>query len=169
MNDTKKDTEYSINITKSGDYKIKLVDNVSNDENVEPVDVIIKTANKPNTDKDFNLYDYIDSNLENSENWANVEEENIDYVWIPRFVYKYNSEEEKNDIKFLKGNSNIATDNTYVIIGNGENDWTLPDIFSTEDKELTGIWVIKSEGISFNDIIDETITDGVEEIKEEEI
>lgn len=133
----------SINITESGTYTFKLIDNTSGIE--KTIEIIIATTNKPKTDIQLESYDYSSSST--SENWANAN----GYVWIPRFVYKENDDEEENryDYKFVKGNSNIATDNTYVT-----SEWILPDMFSTTDEELTGIWIESSEhGLEITDFI----------------
>ena len=59
-----------------------------------------------------------------------------------------------NSIKFIKGNSNIATDNSYI-----NDQWTVPDIFTAADgTELTGIWImVNSEnqaGLNIMTLID---------------
>ena len=91
--------------------------------------------------------------------WANAQtKDGSQWVWIPRFAYKinYNDDEHKEkggniEIKFLKGTTNLDKDNQDVTkngykvhpaFKNGENtgyqngEW---------DKELTGIWVSKFE------------------------
>ena len=155
---TKTNENYTLNISKSGTYIFKLQDN-TNETSIVSKTVIIATTNSPKTQLEVSNYDYaLDSTY-----WASVtDQEENEYVWIPRFAYKYNLQEDKNDIKFIKGNSNIATDNTYVIVGNGENQWSIPNIFTSDNKQLTGIWVVKSQNLSFDDIIDETITEGLE-------
>ena len=61
-----------------------------------------------------------------------LQKDTVNYVWVPRFAYNTN-----NNIKYIKGNSNIATDNTYI-----DDTWTIHDKFKTDDDvELTGIWV----------------------------
>ncbi len=117
--------EYTVLITESGTYTFKLQDNTSDQNNIEKI--TIKLANKPQTDMAIDPYNYANG----SENWAYAEaSDSAIYVWIPRFVYN----ESSNEIKFIKGNSNIATDNTYI----NETDWTLPAKF---ESELTGLWV----------------------------
>ena len=58
-------------------------------------------------------------------------------IWIPRFAYNKN---DNTKIKFIKGNSNIATDNTYIDL----QDWVIPSIFTQENEELTGKWISES-------------------------
>ena len=124
-NYTETSKTYNVNISKSGAYSFKLKDNTTKDNSFTKT-VIITTTNRPKTSSTLNLYDY---SLDDYGKWAIVD----DYIWIPRFVYK------NDDVKFIKGNSNIATDNSYV-----DDSYTLPDIFKTYD--TTGVWVKIPEG-----------------------
>ena len=56
------------------------------------------------------------------------------FVWIPRFATK------NDDIKFIRGNSRIATDNTYI-----DDTWTISADFTKEGKEITGLWLETSD------------------------
>lgn len=138
-NYTEKENEYKINISKTGSYIFKLQDNTDNDEYVEVATARIVLINKPNTNLDLNPYWYTihrDSPTYSSR-WAYAEKDGINYVWIPRFVYKTNIDTNSTDIKFIKGNSNIATDNTYI-----NDEWILHDKFTASDGTgLTGVWV----------------------------
>ena len=73
-------------------------------------------------------YDY-SSNLQ----FAYAKDENSNsLVWIPRYA-KNNS---TNEIKFIKGNSNIFEDNTKM-----NSNWTVPEEFSPNGIKLTGFWL----------------------------
>ena len=58
------------------------------------------------------------------------------YVWVPRFTYKQSPQVE---MKFLKGNSVIATDGSNINITNDGQitSWNIPSAL----KDVTGIWV----------------------------
>ena len=136
-NYTKQGETYFVNITKSGTYIFKLEDNVSDNLNFITKTVEVITTNSPKTNYEIiDNYDYSNYD-ENIDDWVHLEYEGNNYVWLPRFVYKYDENEDETDYKFIKGNSNISTDNSYI----DKNEWTLPDIFSTNSNELTGIWV----------------------------
>ena len=146
-NYTEKD-EYTANISKSGKYIFRLQDNASKDNYTEESTVITLT-NRPKTSSSLEGYNY----GEDSNVWAYVQKDSINYVWIPRFVYKVNSD-DTIDIKFIKGNSNIATDNTYI-----NSEWTLHDKFTAEDGTgLTGIWVSVDSKVGLNmiDLLNDT-------------
>jgi len=118
-------------ISRSGNYLFRLQDNTNN-KNKKEKTVTIKLANKPKTDLELNPYNY----GEDSNKWAYAQKDGENYVWIPRFAYDVN-----NNIKFIKGNSNIATDNTYI-----DENWAIHNKFTTEsDVELTGMWISVSE------------------------
>lgn len=132
-NYTQTDKEYTVLISESGEYTFKLQDNTSNEKEKE-VTVTVKLTNKPQTDIEIDAYNYSGD----SDKWAYAQNGDSTYVWIPRFVHKTNSDASDAEIKFIKGNSNIATDNTYI----NEGEWTLPDKFKDSNgTQLTGIWV----------------------------
>ena len=132
-NYSEKNKEYEANISKSGDYIFKIQDNTYPDNNFEKT-ITITLTNKPKTNLNLNPYNY---GGENSNTWAYVQKNSLNYVWIPRFVYKTNTETSGVDIKFIKGNSNIATDNTYI-----DNTWNIHEEFTTSNGvQLTGIWI----------------------------
>lgn len=128
---TEKENTYSANISKSGIYLIKLQDNTNEYNYIEKTIEIILT-NKPKTNLSLSYNYGADSDV-----WAYAQKDSVNYVWIPRFAYKTNTETSITEIKFIKGNSNIATDNTYI-----DNTWSVHDKFTTsEGAEITGIWV----------------------------
>jgi len=153
-NYTKSGTSYDVVITKSATYEFKLTDNATGvNSNIKVTDEItgetqeivpeknkkeIKLTNKPNTTTEVQAYNYALT----SENWAYMQKESINYVWIPRFKYKINAQTNITEIKFIKGNSNIATDNTYLDNTYLYNTWNVHDKFTTDSNdELTGIWI----------------------------
>lgn len=149
-NYTKTEEEYSVLVSKSGVYEFILIDNVTqensnikqiNEETQEILEqyvpdenkITLILANEPKTNiQTMEEYNY---NLD-SDNWAYVINNEISYLWIPRFAYKVDVETDKKEIKFLKGNSRIATDNTYI-----NDEWIIHDKFKNNNIELTGIWV----------------------------
>ena len=131
-NYTEKGNEYKVNISKSGTYEFRLQDNINSENYIETEkesEIVIKTTNKPKTNMNLK-YNY----GAGSSEWAYAQKEGVNYVWIPRFVYDTNK-----NIKFIKGNSNITTDEIYIT----NDTWTVPEKFkSTQDgTELTGIWI----------------------------
>ena len=112
--------------------------------------IVITLTNKPKTNIDLENYDYgADSNF-----WAYVEKNGITYLWIPRFVYDSN-----NKIKYVKGNSKITTDETYI-----GDDWTTHSKFTDNGTELTGIWVETSRQAGLNMI--ELLNSDLQTLKE---
>lgn len=140
-------------ISEAGDYSIKVIDNAGNEteENFK-ITIVNSPKIKKNWQKmiqtkiqnekgqlvdafsileeDSNAlwYDY-SSNLQ----FAYAKDENSNsLVWIPRYA-KNNS---TNEIKFIKGNSNIFEDNTKM-----NSNWTVPEEFSPNGIKLTGFWL----------------------------
>ena len=101
-NYTETNKSYTVEISKSGSYTFKLTHNANPSDSVQS-SIIITTTNKPKTNSDSNLNPYNYSSNDYTTKWAKKN----DYVWIPRFVHK------NNIVKFIKGNSNIATDIQY--------------------------------------------------------
>ena len=117
---------------------------------------VVKTAKE---DKDW--YSYKD------KKWANAETEDGSlWVWIPRFAYRINSDEQTTDVVFLRGitdeycdeNGNIRTAKRCKDVNekvDTTTGYTVHPAFTDEtnigfrnggwDKELTGIWVAKFE------------------------
>ncbi|MBE5819659.1 MAG: hypothetical protein E7310_02385 [Clostridiales bacterium] len=153
-NYTKAGKNYAVQISKSGTYVFKLIDNTTSSEyeNSKYIEVV----NKPQKDMNLSIeklpdeYDY--SDLTNSNNWAYYYQAGFPtYVWIPRLAYKtvyytdstytqtqeQESRYERLEIKFTKGMSNVATDDTYL-----DKTWNISDIFIDESgNKLTGKWV----------------------------
>lgn len=132
-NYTEVEKTYIANISKTGYYIFKLEDNTNRDnfeESQQPIKITL--TNKPKTNEDLEAYDY----AKDSDKWAYARDEN--YIWIPRFAYKIDPDTNVMESKYIKGNSNIATDNTYI-----DSTWSVHPKFTTEDgTELTGIWVM---------------------------
>lgn len=134
-NYTEKEKKYTVNISKSGNYTFKLQDN-ADVKNALQKTIVITLTNKPNTNINVESYNYgADSNV-----WAYVDGTGTSYLWIPRFVYDSN-----NNIKYVKGNSKIATDETYI-----GQDWTTHSKFTDNGTELTGIWIETSRQSGLN-------------------
>lgn len=164
-NYTKAGKNYAVQISKSGTYTFKLSDNTSSNE--YEGSRYIEVVNKPKEDTTLSItelpeeYDY--SDLENSSSWAYYYEAGFpNYLWIPRLAYKTvyytdntytqtqetESSYEKVKIKFTKGTSNIATDDTYL-----DEKWTISDIFIDDsENKLTGTWV-QVNSTSGNDLL----------------
>lgn len=148
-NYTEKEKTYTANISKTGNYTFKLQDNTDTESTLQKT-IVITLTNKPKTNIDLETYDYgADSNF-----WAYAEKNGTTYLWIPRFVYDSN-----NKIKFVKGNSKITTDETYI--GDG---WTTHSKFTDNDTELTGIWVETSRQAGLNMI--ELLNSDLQTLKE---
>ena len=89
-------------------------------------------------------YDY------KNQKWANlyIESSGIEtyIVWIPRYVYKLDNENQRSDVKF------VDTDNNYI---DGETDlkitwaelqnqgYQLPEAFTWDEKSVPGYWMTK--------------------------
>ncbi len=111
--------------------------------------------------EDWYCYQKQEGRTENggSSRWANAQtKDGSKWVWIPRFAYKINYVDSENkekggtiNVKFLKGNTNLDSDNNdvtkqgYIVhpaFRNGEKrgytngEW---------DEEIVGIWVSKFE------------------------
>jgi len=137
-NYTEKGKEYIVNISKNGNYTFKLQDNLNIQEFIEK-ELSVTLTNKPKTKSKIENYNYNAT----SEKWAYSTKDSLNYVWVPRLAY-----DSAGNIKFIKGNSNVATDNTYI-----GDEWSVHNKFTTEKGvELTGIWIsvsnIKQGGLS---------------------
>lgn len=138
-NYTEIDGLYEVYISKSGNYIFEFEDNT--DGHKTTVDIKIALINQPKTEIEFNRTEY--NYALGSDHWVFKEKDGVNYLWIPRFVYKYNNNTNKTEIKFIKGNSNIATDNTYI-----DNTWNVHSRFATpEGSLLTGLWIEIKEGV----------------------
>lgn len=158
-NYTEKENTYSANISKSGNYTFKLQDNTDTNNYIEKT-IVIALTNKPKTNLSLSYNYGADSDI-----WAYATStDGSNYVWIPRFAYKTNTETSITEIKFIKGNSNIATDNTYI-----DNTWSVHDKFTTsEATEITGIWVsvetINQTGLDMITLLNDTTRTTLTEI-----
>ena len=113
-------------------------------------------------DETNSTYSYKDTGVEgaNTSEWANakVTVAGIDsyFVWIPRYAYKINGENDI-DIKFIKDTGNTATDGTICKYADDSTldtsvDYIIHPAFTTNadlgggwEEELPGIWVGKYE------------------------
>lgn len=175
-NYTKTEDEYTVTILKSGTYEVVLKDNATgensntkekNEETGEIIEIVpdeykkdILLVNKPNTNQEINLFYYYNMN---SNNWAKAEYNGVNYVWIPRFAYKIDEITNEKQIKLLKGNSNIATDNTYI-----DEKWSVHEKFTNNGIELTGLWLVIDRTINLEEVdtfLNDDIYDIMTEIK----
>ena len=153
-------------ISVAGEYKIKVIDNIGNEYEGDPF--VIRITNPPRIEKNWSKIvqikgintsgQQIDALIELDSNtiwydyssnikFAYSKNSDNDYlVWIPRYA-KNNS---TNEIKFIKGNSNIFEDDTKM-----NDDWTVPEEFSPNEIKLTGFWLKVAEPNSENKNIDE--------------
>lgn len=136
------------NITESGTYYFKLVDNTNGNDNKQSGGTYPKLELRlTNTPKlEGNLTDlstsYNYSNLNKSEEWAfatdKTDASNLAYyVWIPRFAYKLNASGTLQELQFLRGTSDITTSGGYI----NSTEWTVPDKFTNNGIQKTGVWV----------------------------
>lgn len=150
------------NITESGTYYFKLVDNVTETDNVSEdgtyPSVELRLTNRPKLEGALTdlskSYNY--SNLNDSTNWAfatdKTDTANLKYyVWIPRYAYKLNNDGTLNELQFLRGTSEVTTSGGYINTTN----WTVPDAFTEGGTQKTGVWVqVSSAQQDELDIID---------------
>ena len=150
------DEKYYINITKSGQYFVSLRDN-NNNMNFSLQTINIALVNSPKTELEYDDYDYTD--LSSTDNWARVSNSPGEYyVWVPRFAVNNNT----GDIKFIKGNTNIATDDTYI----NNSEWTIPSQFTKGEAKYTGLWFDDNEISSIDDVINDSSLTGERIIQE---
>lgn len=135
------------NITKSGTYYFKWVDNTNNNIVISnPIALMLTNSPqlKGNVGELSPSYNY--SNLD-STNWAYATDSvtGYKYVWIPRFAYE--TESTPKNIVFLRGTSLVTTSENYL----PETGWTIPEPL----KNVTGVWVkVSNAPIANLDIID---------------
>ena len=133
---TENGAQYRVVLQKSEDYNFRLAKNGSQDYVEE--DITIKLANPPIDENGLPITGQVYDYSQDSSKWAYKTQSGNMYIWVPRFAYK------RDDIKFIKGNSNIATDETLL-----DSTWTVPDGFDNEN--VTGKWVqVRSLGRSYN-------------------
>lgn len=152
-NYTKKgETVTTRNITESGTYYFKLVDNVTGEDsgtvdedgNVVYTSLELRLTNSPKLEDNLTdlstTYNY--SDLNKSENWAFATDTTdtanlLYYVWIPRFVYKLDATGALEELQFLRGTSDISSSGGYI----NSTDWTEPAAFTNGTSKKTGVWV----------------------------
>lgn len=138
-------------ISEAGDYSIKVIDNAGNETEEKftikianpPMikDNWVKLKKKKTINEKYETTDAFEKGVDgtkwydysNNAQFAYAMNENNDcFVWVPRYA-KNNS---TNEIKFIKGNSNIFEDNTKM-----NSNWTVPEEFSPNGIKLTGFWL----------------------------
>lgn len=93
------------------------------------------------SENDANWYSYSKNNFR----MANAKTEDGNYwVWVPRFLFKESG--ESTDVEFVKGTSNIATNNKAM------TGYEINKAFS-EDGEIDGFWMAKFQANIENDEI----------------
>lgn len=151
-NYTKENKNETVIISKSGTYKIQLMDNTDSSKDSYIVELEVLLANSPEIESNLTYekeeYDYsklinagqIDFNkIEEGSASAKDSNGNI-YYWVPRFAYIKDAD-NKITTKFAKGISKITTDDIII-----NDDWTIPDEFiDDKDGDKTGVWCTKSE------------------------
>lgn len=136
------------NVTESGTYYFKLVDNVTGTDNVDEAgnypSVNLRLTNTPKLQGNLTdlstTYNY--TNLNDSTKWAfatdiSDEANLVYYVWIPRFAYQLNGDGTLKELQFLRGTSDITTSGGYI----NSIDWTIPDVFIDGTTLKTGVWL----------------------------
>lgn len=157
-----------IELPYSGKYKIEVQDSAKVTKSVDGISVTI--VNKPmlvdgmtpvklnstgdgwvnTTQDDPEWYNY-DSSV---KKWANVKlKDGSMYVWIPKYAYSLDSENQTISVKFLKEFSDITTcgkalDTGYKVMPAFENGINNEFSNGEWDNEITGFWVAKYEIIN---------------------
>lgn len=126
-------------ISQSGLYIFKLKDNITGESYTTTNGIQLRLTNEPEIvtgiKKDTLSKTYNYSDLDSSK-WAYItgDDGSTIYVWIPRFAYK--TENEVTTIEFLRKTTDVTTSGGYI-----DSNWTLPNVFTKNDTELTGVWV----------------------------
>lgn len=136
------------NITESGTYYFKLVDNTTGQDNIDSEgnypSVELRLTNTPKLQGNLtdlsSPYNY--SNLNDSTKWAFATDSTdtanlVYYVWIPRFAYKLNESGTLEELQFIRGTSDVTSSGGYT----SSTDWIVPDVFSNGGIQKTGVWV----------------------------
>ena len=131
------------NVSRTGKYVI-LSKNNDNDQEFYSYAVIVLT-NAPKLQEGMTKLNIEEEPLQDGEKWeyqyfdgsnsyifagARAELNGENYIWIPRFAYNL-SDPNLIYIRFLKGNSNIPTDEGSIIID--ENNWKIPDVYTNSN------------------------------------
>ena len=124
------------------------------------VDVSAQTINLAWVESEW--YNYLDASqtgMQHQSKWANaVSLDGSYWVWIPRFVYKFNSGWHESiageiDICFVNGTNDYDTGLTLVNTGmasDSNGNWTSHPAFTFGTNELTGFWFAKFEASNHN-------------------
>lgn len=146
-----------IPVNVSGTYTIK-VTNVAGNVAEQTIDIVLTNPPKLEAGMTPVMYDenqdaWIEVTNNNINQWYDysdnskwacaIDEDDVVWIWIPRFIYHVTDDENDIRIKYLKGQTSIATDNTNETIStSGENGtWKKPKVLDKTHDELTGIWV----------------------------
>lgn len=173
---TVKNNEFSVNRT--GRYVVVIENNDTNETNYQELKIVL--TNAPKLQEGMVKLDINEEQVDENEQWeysyydgitayvfeaARVQIDGDVYMWIPRFAYNLQDSQEVY-VKFLKGNSNIPTDDKTITID--ENEWQIPSVFtnSTTGQEYRGIWV-KTDSINTNIKLPNVIIN--DEISEDDI
>ena len=94
-------------------------------------------------EKSDDWYDY-----KNSQ-WANIYVENNGtenyYVWIPRYCFKLDQENQRSDIKFIDVYDNYKDENGNVITWKElqQQGYQVPEAFEFNNTQIPGYWAMK--------------------------
>lgn len=137
------------NITETGIYYFKLVDNVTKQEYILEDGLELRLTNAPQLKNGQNnlseTYNYSDLGLSSNWAYATDNESNL-YVWVPRFAY---IADNPSGIEFLRGTSDVTTSDSFI-----DENWIIPEVFTQGQTELTGVWVQEAQVEDGLDIID---------------
>ena len=107
-----------------------------NGESVEPENWI-------NDEEPENWYNYAESK------WANIYVEaggaEVYYVWIPRYCFKLDQENQRSDVKFIDVYNNYkdAEGNTIYWEELEKEGYQVPEAFAFNEIEIPGYWIMK--------------------------
>ena len=86
-------------------------------------------------------YDY------GNQMWANIVVRNNGdeayYVWIPRYMYKLNSESQRSDVKFVDRENKYTNLETGKVVSLNNSGYILPEAFTWNGIQLKGFWMSK--------------------------
>ena len=131
-------------------------------EGMIPLNTYVDEANDIRTEIVHNVYteDWYDYSF-STPRWANMEIDDKQYVWIPRFAYKIQDFYLNKDYEEVPSSAIsivfLKEDTKYM--ANGEilpDEYQVHPVFSNENGELAGIWIAKYQ----SDDVD-TITEAV--------
>lgn len=109
-------------------------DEAGNEESIIPIG-----EKKPTS----GWYDY------EHQRWANIVTRNNGdeayFVWIPRYMYKVNSETQRTEVKFVDTSNNYTDIETGKVYNPSSGGYILPEAFTWSNRELKGYWISKYE------------------------